>query len=217
MTAALLRTALALAHARGFAAAYATVAGPCEGFLEAKKSRFIARCEPVSSRAEALEFVARCAALESKKVRHHCWAAVAGGEEHFSDDGEPHGTAGQPILAAIGGSGYADVAVCVSRYFGGTKLGAGGLIRAYGGAARSALLAATPREVVAQATLRVRVPQRLIGRLHATVGRLGGAVAAQENDGAAVRAELRVDAESAAALRAAIDDATSGGASWGEG
>lgn len=104
-----------------------------EGEYEEKKSRFIATIRPVSSEAEASAFIA-----EMKKkywdARHNCSAYIIGkrGElTRCSDDGEPSGTAGRPMLEVLSGSGVKNIAVVVTRYFGGTLLGTGGLVRAY--------------------------------------------------------------------------------------
>lgn len=106
-----------------------------------KKSRFIAEVFPVVSEEEAFSHLEKI-----KKrywdARHHCWAYVIGrnpAAERMSDDGEPAGTAGKPILEVIRGRGVTDVFVVVTRYFGGTLLGTGGLVRAYTAAAAAAL------------------------------------------------------------------------------
>ncbi|TGD74695.1 YigZ family protein [Mangrovimicrobium sediminis] len=117
---------------------------------EVKKSRFIARVLPVSSREEVNAEVARARA-DYPDARHHCWAYLLGRPADatgagMSDDGEPAGTAGKPILNVLQHGELGDVLVIVVRYFGGIKLGAGGLVRAYGSAARLALEAAPVRE-----------------------------------------------------------------------
>ncbi|MFT5689525.1 MAG: putative YigZ family protein [Planctomycetota bacterium] len=106
-----------------------------------KGSRFHATLAPVSSAEEAMELVARVSATYSDAT-HNCWAWVVGSKGanfRSSDDGEPGGSAGRPILAQIEGHGATNTAVVVTRYYGGTKLGVGGLIRAYGGCAGKAL------------------------------------------------------------------------------
>lgn len=124
-----------------------TLASPHESELEAKKSKFLAFAWPVSTPAEAKE------AIRSRfdpRASHNCTAFRIGSEYHFNDDGEPSGTAGRPILSAIEAEDLHGVVVLVVRYFGGTKLGTGGLVRAYGGAARQCL----------QEAPRVFVPRR---------------------------------------------------------
>ena len=115
-----------------------------------KKSRFIARVVPVESREKAVEAVA-AARSDYPDARHHCWAYLLGSPADarsagMSDDGEPAGTAGKPILNIMQHGNIGDVLVVVIRYFGGVKLGAGGLVRAYGTATQQAL-DLTPREL----------------------------------------------------------------------
>ncbi len=109
--------------------------------LVEKKSRFIATVRPVSTEEEAVAFID-----EMKKkyydARHNCSAFVIGSKGELtrsSDDGEPSGTAGRPMLEVLTGSGIRNVAVVVTRYFGGVLLGTGGLVRAYSGAVKMAL------------------------------------------------------------------------------
>jgi uncharacterized YigZ family protein len=109
--------------------------------LVVERSRFVATLRPVGSVAEAEDVVARVR-REFPDARHHCTAWVVGEdgqEQRSSDDGEPAGTAGAPMLAALRGAGVSDVAVVVTRWFGGTLLGTGGLVRAYGGSVSAAL------------------------------------------------------------------------------
>lgn len=106
---------------------------------EIKKSRFVAVAGPVAGEAAAKEFIA---GHSDPTANHNCWAWRIGQNYRFSDDGEPSGTAGKPILQAIDGQGLDGVAVVVTRWFGGVLLGSGGLIRAYGGTAALCLRAA---------------------------------------------------------------------------
>lgn len=103
---------------------------------EIKKSRFNAVAGPVADEAAAKAFIA---AQSDPSANHNCWAWRLGQSYRFNDDGEPGGTAGKPILAAIDGQGLDCVAVVVTRWFGGILLGSGGLIRAYGGTAAMCL------------------------------------------------------------------------------
>lgn len=102
--------------------------------LVVKKSRFIAYAAPVKTEAEALAFVKKIA-KENKRARHAVYAYIADNKEKQSDDGEPRGTAGMPVLTSIKSRSLTDITVVVVRYFGGVLLGKGGLIRAYGKAA----------------------------------------------------------------------------------
>ena len=121
--------------------AYHTVYRGGSGEIVEKKSRFIAEVFPVTSEEEAMQYLE-----EARKrywdARHHCWAYVLGrnpSAERMSDDGEPAGTAGKPILEVIRGRQITDVLVIVTRYFGGTLLGTGGLVRAYTASAAEGL------------------------------------------------------------------------------
>lgn len=121
--------------------AYHTVYRGGSGEIVEKKSRFIAEVFPVTSEEEAMQYLE-----ETRKrywdARHHCWAYVLGrnpSAERMSDDGEPAGTAGKPILEVIRGRQITDVLVIVTRYFGGTLLGTGGLVRAYTASAAEGL------------------------------------------------------------------------------
>lgn len=112
-----------------------------EGELVEKKSRFIATTEPVTSEEEAIAFIER---LRKKywDASHNCYAYVIGERGQFqkcSDDGEPSQTAGRPMLDVLLGEGVRDICVVVTRYFGGTLLGTGGLVRAYSGAVQEGL------------------------------------------------------------------------------
>ena len=120
---------------------YKVVYGQGTGEYEEKKSRFIASVSPVSGEQEALAFI-DCIRKKYYDARHNCMAFVIGRNKELtrcSDDGEPGGTAGKPILEVLLGADVTNVAVVVTRYFGGTLLGTGGLVRAYTNAAKRGL------------------------------------------------------------------------------
>jgi len=121
---------------------------------EIKKSRFLAIAEPVISGEQALAFLREVA---EPTATHNCWAYRIGQDYRFNDDGEPGGTAGRPILQAIEGQQMDGVAVVVTRWYGGIKLGAGGLVRAYGGTAAECLRRAERVPIVAMTRLGVHV------------------------------------------------------------
>lgn len=130
------------------------------------RSRFISTAAPVSSVEEARAFIAEIRA-EFPDATHNCFAYVVGppgstAQVGMSDDGEPAGTAGRPMLAVLLGSGIGDIAVVVTRYWGGIKLGTGGLVRAYSGGVKAALAALAVREKVAWRTLLASGPYSLI-------------------------------------------------------
>lgn len=122
-----------------------TLAGPASYAEDIRKSRFTCLAAPIASEAEALAFLA---AHRDASAGHNCWAWKLGAQYRFSDDGEPGGTAGRPMLAAIEGQAMDRVVVLVSRWFGGIKLGTGGLARAYGGCAAKCLQDAPRIELV---------------------------------------------------------------------
>jgi len=119
---------------------YFTVSAAGEAELIEKRSRFIGHISPVSTLKDANSFVDKIRS-QHKKANHNCFGFILreGGIERMSDDGEPKGTAGPPILEVIRRENITDVAIVVTRYFGGVLLGAGGLIRAYAGAAKLAI------------------------------------------------------------------------------
>ncbi|MEJ5081104.1 MULTISPECIES: IMPACT family protein [unclassified Ochrobactrum] len=112
---------------------------------EIKKSRFLGVAAPVANEQAAKDFLAEHSDLAAN---HNCWAWRIGQNYRFSDDGEPSGTAGKPILQAIDGQQLDNIAVVVTRWFGGILLGSGGLMRAYGGTAAMCLRQAEKTEVI---------------------------------------------------------------------
>lgn len=142
-------------------------------------SRFIATLAPAFTVEEAKAFIARVRA-EFTDASHNVPAFIIGHGSslitHAHDDGEPSGTAGRPALAVLQGSGLGDAVVVVTRYFGGTKLGTGGLVRAYGDAVRE-VLAITPRAVrVLTYTIMVSIPYPLFERLRLLIAAYQGEI-----------------------------------------
>lgn len=113
-----------------------TLVGPCEYREEIRKSRFITLAAPISSPADAQAFIDQHSDLNAT---HNCWAWKLADQYRSTDDGEPGGTAGRPILAAIEAQDFDQVVVLVIRWYGGIQLGTGGLARAYGGGANKCL------------------------------------------------------------------------------
>lgn len=154
---------------------YRIVYQECKGEIVEKKSRFIASIFPVNTEEAALIFI------ESIKKRnwnatHNCYAYVIGGNHEIarcSDDGEPSGTAGKPMLDVLIGEGLHDVVIVVTRYFGGTLLGTGGLIRAYQGAVKEGLSHALITEKRLGAKLHIITNYNDIGKLQYTVSQMG--------------------------------------------
>ncbi|MBO5564357.1 MAG: YigZ family protein [Lachnospiraceae bacterium] len=139
---------------------YLTILKAGEGEIEEKASRFLGLAAPVKSEAEAEEILTSVRKAHYK-ARHHCYAFILGEDgarRRSSDDGEPSGTAGLPILNVIDGSGCTDTLIVVTRYFGGTLLGTGGLVRAYTRAAQEALNATEIVEMCACVQMQVTIP-----------------------------------------------------------
>lgn len=139
-----------------------SLASPAHHELIIKKSRFNACVEPVTGREQAQLRVAQLKA-QHPDAAHVCWALLAGGQSAANDDGEPGGTAGRPMLDVLRHQDLQGVLATVVRYFGGIKLGAGGLVRAYTDAVAQALLAAEKIPVVKRIHLACSVPYALEG------------------------------------------------------
>lgn len=188
------------------------LAAPVDSELVIKRSRFLGRIEPVAGRAEAVGVVADLRARHPDAA-HVCWALVAGGESAAVDDGEPSGTAARPMMEVLRHHDLDGVLATVVRYFGGVRLGAGGLVRAYSSAVATAMQQATLVPVRRTVDLGVTVPYALEGavrrELDAHGASLGGVV-----HGSEVVVAFTVDDADAAALVARIDDLAQGGAVW---
>ena len=182
-----------------------TLAATAAHSLEARHSRFLAQAAPAATPDAALAFLARVA---DHDATHNCWAYRIGGNYRSSDDGEPAGTAGRPILAAIDGQGFDRVMVVVTRWYGGIKLGAGGLVRAYGGAAAECLRTASRQPLVAMALLELHAGFEDIGAVHAALLLHGAEKRAETFLGDGVRLQLSLPADRLDALKARLRDAT---------
>lgn len=130
---------------------------------EIKKSKFIAIAGPITDERSATSFLSE---VREPKATHICWAYKVGDQFRSNDDGEPSGTAGKPILSAIESSGIDRVMVVVIRYFGGIKLGTGGLVRAYGGVAAECLRNAPTILVKSKVPMGLEIPFDLLGVLY---------------------------------------------------
>jgi uncharacterized YigZ family protein len=185
---------------------YRAPAGPARAELREKGSRFVAVALPAAGRPAA-EAALAALAREHPDATHLCWAwrLGAAAAERSSDAGEPAGTAGVPILQVLRGAGLADVVVGVLRWFGGTKLGKGGLARAYSAAARQAVAALPLVDRVPVVGLEVELPYERLGAVkrlvHPPEVELAG-----ERYGERVRLRLVVWAHRAAELEAGLAD-----------
>ena len=145
---------------------YKTVLLEAEAEFTEKRSRFIAQVAPVKSEEEALEFLEKVR-TKHREARHNVYAYIVreNNISRFSDDGEPSGTAGLPVLNVLTRQGLTDVCVVVTRYFGGILLGAGGLARAYGKSAADGVLAAGACEMIYSEVFSVTVEYSLLGKI----------------------------------------------------
>ena len=186
-----------------------------EGEIVEKKSRFIATVKKVESESEAVAFIE-----EMKKkywdARHNCSAFVIGRRAELtrcSDDGEPSGTAGRPMLEALLGEGVRNVAVVVTRYFGGTLLGTGGLVRAYTQAVKEGLAASTIGIERAGYEILIETDYNGVGKLQYLMGQRGIEPVNSEY-GADVKFTLIIPVEKSAELEKAMVEATNGKVKW---
>ena len=175
-------------------------------------SRFIADAAPAFSVDEAKAFIAEVKA-KYPDASHHVPAFLIGHGNsvtaHCSDDGEPSGTAGRPVLSVVQGSGLGDIVVVVTRYFGGTKLGTGGLVRAYSSAARE-VLDAMPRAVkTATYTVMIVISYTLFERLRLLVAKHGGKIL-DEDFGADVMVSAQFAMEALAPFQNELREMTQG-------
>lgn len=191
-----------------------TVRGSGEHEIEIRRSRFIGAVAPVASAAEARAFVdARRTAHPT--ARHHCFAYVTGGAdrvEKASDDGEPSGTGGAPILEVLKKREVMDAVAVVSRYFGGVLLGAGGLIRAYGQAAARAVDAAGVLELRPAALVTVIVGYAHAGRLESELREAYPIRDVRHGGSGGVALDVAVPEPELDAFRSRVADRTAGAA-----
>lgn len=182
-----------------------------EGEIVEKKSRFIATLEPVHSEEKAAAFIE---SLKKKywDARHNCSAFVLGERAQVtrcSDDGEPSGTAGKPMLEVLLGAGVRNVAVVVTRYFGGTLLGTGGLVRAYTQAVQAGLENCSVTEMQYGCELEIRTDYNGIGKIQYLLGQRGLEIKSSEYTDI-VTLKLEVPFEECGALCKELTEATAG-------
>ena len=192
---------------------YKTVEKATETRTEVRRSLFIASVSPAATAEEADAFVASVRA-KYPDATHNCYAYIAGAENpsvRFSDDGEPGGTAGQPMLEVLKKRGLTAVAVVVTRYFGGIKLGAGGLVSAYTDSVATGIDAAGMVTMTERSLVEVRAGYQEFSRADSALIRLG-AERMSADYGEDVRAIYAVKADAEARALACASEATSGAA-----
>ena len=182
-----------------------TLAAPATHAIDVRHSRFIAQAGHAPTPDAAMAFVA---AVRHDDATHNCWAYRIGDQYRSSDDGEPSGTAGRPILAAIDGQGLDQVAVVVARWFGGIKLGAGGLVRAYGGAAAECLRSASRRTLVQLREVHLRAGFDDIGTVHTAIQAHGATALEERFDSNGLFLRLMLPQESIEPLAERLRDTT---------
>ncbi|MEZ5738672.1 MAG: YigZ family protein [Burkholderiaceae bacterium] len=189
-----------------------TLEAACHAQLTIRKSRFIGCVRPARDRDQALAALAELRA-QHPQATHVCWALMAGAQSAAHDDGEPSGTAGRPMLDVLRLQSLDQVMASVVRYFGGIRLGAGGLTRAYSGTIAQALQSARLVPIRAMSALAVAVPYAYEGTLRHWLAQ-SGIVPTDVAHGSLVRFELQVATDEADALRAAIDQMCQGRTAW---
>lgn len=189
-----------------------TLAAPVRSELLIRKSRFIGCVEPVPDRAAA-QLRVNALRAEHPGAVHVCWALLAGGESAAVDDGEPGGTAGRPMLEVLRHQDLDGVLATVVRYFGGIKLGAGGLVRAYTDTVAQALLGAEKRPLLRRVELACSAPYALEGALRREL-EAGGAELLSVRHGMEVELRFRVPQPETEAWITRFDDIGRGGLRW---
>ncbi len=195
---------------------YLMVEAPGQGEIVEKKSRFIANVFSVRNEEEALAYIE-----EIKKkywdARHHCYAFVIGKNneiQRFSDDGEPQGTAGKPILEVLAKGNIHNTLIVVTRYFGGTLLGTGGLVRAYGQSAKAGIENAKVVRVCDGVSFQLNCDYNSIGKIKYIMAQRN--IMAEEEYGEDVTFHINMKRQDFELFKNQVTDATGGKAVFGE-
>ncbi|KES15971.1 IMPACT family protein [Gilliamella apis] len=184
-----------------------TLTNPSQLTEEIKKSRFIVNAAPITNAQQATEFIDN---ISDPNATHNCWAWKIGQQYRFNDDGEPTSTAGRPILSAIEGQDCDQVVVVVTRYFGGIKLGTGGLIRAYGGSASHCLQQAELIELIARTSLQFHCYYNEWPIIENRLKELDAVIEQQNFDAEGVKATIAITQDNLLTLKKNISDITRG-------
>ncbi|MCX8712016.1 YigZ family protein [Gilliamella sp. B3464] len=184
-----------------------TLTNPVELTEEIKKSRFIVNAAPVTTADQASQFIEQVSDINAT---HNCWAWKIGQHYRFNDDGEPTSTAGRPILSAIEGQDCDQVVVVVTRYFGGIKLGTGGLIRAYGGSASHCLQQAQLIELITRIPLQFHCYYNEWPIIENRLKELDAIIEHQDFDAEGVEVSLAITQDKITILQKNISDITRG-------
>lgn len=174
-----------------------TLSQPSRWQEEIRKSRFLATAVPLASAEHASSLLSELSVAEAS---HNCWAWRWGNAYRFSDDGEPGGTAGRPILAAIENQQFDRVLIVVTRWYGGIQLGTGGLARAYGGCAIQALQTGQSEPIIERETVTCFCPYAHLEHFRAQLDEAGALMEQEEFTATGVAMELAVLPQSVPAL-----------------
>lgn len=172
-----------------------------------RKSRFLAQAVFLPCAEQAPELIAQ---LSTPAASHNCWAWRCAGQYRFNDDGEPSGTAGRPILAAIENQQFDQVLIVVTRWYGGIQLGTGGLARAYGGCAHQVLQTADSELRVPRIGLAGHCPYTYLDIFKVRISEAGGIIQSEEFDAEGAWLSLAVPEAEVAVLQEALREATRG-------
>ena len=191
-----------------------TLAAPAHSDITIKKSRFIGCVQPMADRASAQAAV-DALWKQHPGAAHICWALLAGGQSAAVDDGEPGGTAGRPMLDVLRHQDLEGVLATVVRYFGGVKLGAGGLVRAYTDTIAQALLTAPKVTLQRMTLLQCHVPYALEGLLRREIDAAGAELTGVQH-GTLVTLQLRLPQAQATDFVLRINNSGQGRVGWTE-
>lgn len=180
---------------------------------EIRKSRFLAQAVFLVNAEQAPELIAQ---LSTPNVSHNCWAWRCGDQYRFTDDGEPGGTAGRPILAAIENQQFDQVLIVVTRWYGGIQLGTGGLARAYGGCANQVLQTASSEELVPQTFLAGHCPYTYLDVFKVRIAEAGAVINSEDFDAEGAVLNIAVPDNQVTALQNMLSEATRGASSLQE-
>jgi uncharacterized YigZ family protein len=183
------------------------LSAPARLVQEIRKSKFVANATNVASEQTALDFLER---IGDQSATHNCWAWRIGQRYRFNDDGEPAGTAGKPILQAIDGQNIDNVIVVVTRWFGGIKLGAGGLMRAYGGCAAECLRQAEKSPLIETVRVEFALEFAALARLRARLREMGGVLEVEDFQDAGALLRLSLPQAKLSELRSFLADLSRG-------
>ena len=184
-----------------------TLAADAHFAEQIKKSRFLANAGRVDSIDQALAFIQQHSRADAS---HNCWAYQVDKSYRFADDGEPASTAGRPIYSAIQGPGLDHVVVLVTRYFGGVKLGAGGLVRAYGGCATKCLKQGRVIEILPRCTVCIEIDFNQLGAVYQVLDRFKTTAVVEDYQARGVQLKIELQVCRFKALVEALINATHG-------